>query len=294
MVRHPSRSGRAGLERSCKAPSRDWVRSRDASGGVQLLSAWFRGHAFDRHRHDTYVIARTETGVQAFDYRGATVASTPGEVLVLHPDEAHDGRAGSAAGFGYHAIYVEPARMSEALRILCGRPCALPFVRETVSRHRTLSRAITAAFRNEPEPLALDSLVLGLAEGLLDAAPDGRRSATPRHFDVAAVERARQFLDAATDRVVRTAELEAVAGLTRYDLARQFRALLGTSPYRYSLMRRLDRARDDIERQSPLATVALATGFADQAHLTRQFKAAFGLTPARYGALKAGRESAPA
>jgi AraC-like DNA-binding protein len=33
--------------------------------------------------------------------------------------------------------------------------------------------------------------------------------------------------------------------------------------------------------------VALAAGFADQAHFTRMFKAAFGLTPARYGALSA-------
>ena len=39
----------------------------------------------------------------------------------------------------------------------------------------------------------------------------------------------------------------------------------------------------------PLADVALATGFADQAHLTRKFKAAFGITPARYRALGASR-----
>jgi AraC-like DNA-binding protein len=35
--------------------------------------------------------------------------------------------------------------------------------------------------------------------------------------------------------------------------------------------------------------VALAAGFADQAHLTRKFKAAFGVSPARYRRLEAGR-----
>lgn len=286
MIRDRNRSRSARLERSCNAPPRDWQNSRDTGSGVQLLMAWFSGHGFDKHRHDTYVIGLTETGVQAFDYRGAAEVCIPGEVFVLHPDVTHDGRAGDAAGFGYRTIYVEPARISEAVRAICGRPHALPFVREPVSTNRALGRAVTAAFQDELEPLAIDSLVLRLAEGLLEADTSQRHAAPRRRFDVAAIEQARQFLDEANDRVVRTAELEAVSGLTRYDLARQFRALLGTSPYRYSLMRRLDRARESIDRNQPLADVALAAGFADQAHLTRQFKAAYGITPARYGALK--------
>jgi AraC-like DNA-binding protein len=84
---------------------------------------------------------------------------------------------------------------------------------------------------------------------------------------------------------VRSSELEAASGLTRYELARQFRAAFGTSPYRYSLMRRLDRAREAMRRKRPLADVALGTGFADQPHLSRMFKSAFGITPARYCAL---------
>jgi AraC-like DNA-binding protein len=80
--------------------------------------------------------------------------------------------------------------------------------------------------------------------------------------------------------------LEAVTGLTRYDLARQFRLLYGTSPYRYLLMRRLALAREQIARRRPLSEVALDAGFADQAHFSRLFKAAFGLTPARYRALR--------
>jgi AraC-like DNA-binding protein len=87
--------------------------------------------------------------------------------------------------------------------------------------------------------------------------------------------------------VVHSTELEAITGLTRYDLARQFRLMFGTSPYRYLLMRRLELARQQIHAGRPLADVAGETGFADQAHFTRAFKAAFGLTPARYRTLRA-------
>ena len=55
--------------------------------------------------------ALTEVGVQAFDYRGVAEVSTPGQVVVLHPDETHDGRAGTPDGFGYRIVYVAPARI---------------------------------------------------------------------------------------------------------------------------------------------------------------------------------------
>ena len=92
--------------------------------------------------------------------------------------------------------------------------------------------------------------------------------------------------------VVRSAELEAVTGLDRYELARQFRASYGTSPYRYSLMRRLDFARSRLGDGTPLAELALAAGFADQAHFTRMFRSAFGLTPGRYARLRSAQARA--
>jgi len=87
---------------------------------------------------------------------------------------------------------------------------------------------------------------------------------------------------------VHSTELESISGLSRYDLARQFRVTLGTSPHRYLLMRRLDFARQRIGRARRLVDVACDAGFADQAHFTRMFKAAFGLTPTRYRALRVG------
>ena len=163
-------------------------------------------------------------------------------------------------------------------------------MREPVSDNPALARAVAAAFRCAPEPLALDALVLRLAEGLLEAAAPARRVVPPRRLDHAALARARAFLDSRRA-IVRSAELEAITGLSRYELARQFRAAYGTSPYRYSLMRRLDFARTGCATGMPLAELALAAGFADQAHFTRMFRSAFGVTPGRYARLRAAETS---
>ncbi|MGH2601403.1 MAG: helix-turn-helix transcriptional regulator, partial [Dehalococcoidia bacterium] len=170
---------------------------------------------------------------------------------------------------------------------LCGRACALPFVRQPVTTNPILAAAIRAAAQHHREPLAIDELILRLATGLLVADPGGPRPLPLRRPDLAALARARRLLDAETTRVVHAWELEAVTGLTRYELARQIRAAVGTSPYRYSLMRRLASARAQIARRRPLVEVALETGFADQAHFTRRFTAAFGITPGQYRALTA-------
>ena len=284
-----TRSGGEGLERSCRTPGASWIASARPVGGVELFRAWLAGAAYDRHRHDTYAIGLTDCGVQVFDYRGAGRASLPGQVVVLHPDEVHDGRAGTPEGFGYRIVYVEPARLGEAARVARGRPGPLPFVREPVSSNARLARAVGEAFSAPLESLAADALVVDLAEGLLAGEADGgARPAAARRVDVAAVERARQFLDAERTRVVRSGELESITGLSRYELARQFRIRFGTSPYRYLLMRRLDFARARLTRARRLVDVAADAGFADQAHFTRVFRSAVGLTPARYRALITG------
>ena len=95
---------------------------------------------------------------------------------------------------------------------------------------------------------------------------------------------AREYLDEACD-LPSSATLERLTGLSRFELARQFRKCLGTSPHRYATMRRLDRARRLIGAGASLAEGAAACGFADQSHMTRQFTKAYGVAPGAWRAL---------
>src|SRR3989442_14445959 len=103
-----TRSAGEGLERSCQGTVAGWLVSSRPAGGVELLSAWFAGKAYQKHRHDTYAIGVTDSAVHVFDYRGSAHASTPGQVVVLYPDQGYDGRAGSNEEFGDRIVDLEP------------------------------------------------------------------------------------------------------------------------------------------------------------------------------------------
>ncbi|NQZ30633.1 MAG: helix-turn-helix transcriptional regulator [Oceanospirillaceae bacterium] len=131
---------------------------------------------------------------------------------------------------------------------------------------------------------SIDQVLLLLAQGLIDADKSCVDPAKEILFDHRAIDSAREFLLTHDDRVVHSSELESVTGLSRYELSRQFNKLLGTSPYRYSVNRRLDKARRLIG-QCSFADLAQQCGFADQAHFSRLFKSTFGITAGKYAQL---------
>ena len=222
-------------------------------------------------------------GVQAFRYRGVNERSVAGQFFVLHPDELHDGRPGAASGFRYRSLYIEPHLIRAAL----GDARPLPFVREAVSRDRRLADAVLPALDDLETPLEeleRDQIVTTLADAL-GAVGGSATSSRPRGPNMRAAKIARLYLDANHYGSVSSTALESVTGLTRFELARHFRAAFGTSPYRYLSLRRLDRVKTMIGAGGSLADIALACGFSDQSHMTRQFKRAFGLSPARWLAL---------
>jgi AraC-like DNA-binding protein len=261
----------------------DFLVLDEPQAGLQRLVARFRGHAYDLHRHECYAIGITDWGVQAFRYRGAGRASLPGQVIVIHPDEAHDGHAGIPRGFAYRMIYLEPALVQQAL----AGARAPPFVPEVVAHDAATASILSEAFVDFPaalDPLALDGIVARLADALARRGDRGRgRSSSPRAR--ARVEAARAYLAAESTRAITSSDLETVTGLDRFTLAREFRAALGTSPHRYLVGRRLAQAQALIMAGAGLADAAAAAGFVDQSHLTRQFKARYGVTPGRWAAL---------
>jgi AraC-like DNA-binding protein len=268
-----------------RLPNTDWVQRAEPLAGIERIEAWFGGKAYGWHRHDTYAIGRTLAGVQSFNYRRALRHSLPGQTMILHPDEPHDGQAGTGEGFRYRMLYVDPALLQA---MLGGR--ALPFIEGGTTTDARVSQAVEALLRRTASALPLEPLeqhdaLAELAFALAEAAGAAPAVRHGLRADYRSALLAHDFLHAHCDRIVTLEELERATGRDRFGLSRDFRAFYGTSPYRYLTMRRLDLARRLMLTGAPLADVAAHAGFADQSHMTRHFTRAYGMPPARWRAI---------
>jgi AraC-like DNA-binding protein len=272
--------GEGRLEGLCEPrPGRACIRIGPHSDGVERLEACFLGRAFEPHRHDTYAIGITLAGIQAFRYRGEQRHCLPGQCHILHPDELHDGAAGSDVGFAYRIVYIDPALIQQALG---GR--TLPFVADPVIDLPQPARArLSPAWDMESslDEISRVDLLVAIADML---AVTSCASADVGTLRLAALSAVRDRIAADPAAWPSAAALERLSGLDRWTLARQFRAAFGTSPSRFRTMRQLDHTRSLIARGTPLAEAAVAAGFADQSHMSRQFKRAYGLTPGQWTA----------
>jgi AraC-like DNA-binding protein len=244
------------------------------SSKVELIDAQLRVGAFSPHRHDTYTIAVTTTGVQSFNYRGDRWRSLPGQTIILHPDEVHDGYCSDDAGFSYRAAYLPPAHVQT---IIGG--AALPFLAEGVSTDIDLVGSVLhliAICSTQNEPLGYQDALQQLVSAMqrCEGGPPPKRTVNRE-----AVMRVCEFLDSVPGPGTSLEQLERIAGYDRWKLSRDFRSLLGTSPYRYLQCRRLDRARQLLRSGLGLAAAAHEAGFADQSHFGRIFRRTFGTTP---------------
>ncbi|WP_409526871.1 AraC family transcriptional regulator [Rhizobium sp. P40RR-XXII] len=266
-----------GLERLCVAPDANRILSAPAYPGIERIQAQFRGDAFELHRHDTYALGVTMRGVQTFRYRGEQRYSLPGRVIILHPDELHDGGAATEDGLVYRMLYLEPSVLFQCLE---AARIGLPFVDDPIVRDDRLAGLLLAALGEldrKLDDLFVDDFLSRLTDGLVQHARLPQRPLGSIAWGQ--VKTARDYLEEHVTRGVRSQELERITGLDRFALARHFRAAFATSPHRFLLMRRLQQAKAMIGAGEPIAEVAAATGFADQSHLTRHFKKAFGIAP---------------
>jgi AraC-like DNA-binding protein/PAS domain-containing protein len=98
-----------------------------------------------------------------------------------------------------------------------------------------------------------------------------------------AMRRVREYVDAHLGESMDLAELAAIAGLSVFHFARQFKQSAGVTPHSYLVRRRIERAQDMLARTDlALSEIAVAAGFSDQSHLARHFRQMLGTTPREF------------
>jgi AraC-like DNA-binding protein len=257
--------------------------------GVSFFRATFLHHAFGKHAHEEYAIGASESGTETFQCRGDRHWATPGSLILVNPDELHDGRA-VGDGYSYRMIYVAPEVFDKAAREDSGSGhAAAPLFRSPMIRDAQLAAMVHAFNRGAEcyeglDQLALEAGLLQLLLGLLDR--HGSKSADDAQLrrNSGVIRSACRYLQENFASNPTLTDLAAHCHVSRFALMRLFSRHLGMSPHAYLTHVRLRIARQLLLKGEPAASVAASLGYVDQSHLTKRFRAAFGVTPGQFAA----------
>ncbi|WP_329580621.1 AraC family transcriptional regulator [Streptomyces sp. NBC_01361] len=218
--------------------------------------------------------------------RGTTFRAAPGQLVVLHADDAHSGGPDGADPARWLIMCVAPSLIAEV-----AAPDAVrfgdPAIRDDgglADRFRAVHGSLYGPAGRPGSALTRETGVLDFVAALARRAPDVAGEVRGTGAARRAPEVVREYLRAHLTRNVTLDELSVVAGVSKYRLVRVCTAWFGLPPHKLHLRLRLDRARELLRRGSAIAEAAYATGFHDQSHLTRVFAGAYGVTPAVYQA----------
>ncbi len=245
--------------------------------GVELYRAHIVHHVFEPHLHEGFGLGAIESGVERFRYRGGDHLAPPQSLLLMNAGEIHTGRAETESGWRYRMVYVDP----EVVETVTGERGwhFSEAVGHDAPRARRVGRLLQRLWAADHDPLAFDSLLFTLLAELRPHAKVARPAGAEGALRFAGVI---GYMREHLDRKLTLEELAAVAGLSPFHFLRRFKAACHATPQQMLMALRLLRAKRLLADGLAPAQAAVASGLADQAHLTRAFAHRYGVTPARY------------
>jgi AraC-like DNA-binding protein len=264
------------MQLSTPADVRAWM--PPVPGVREVLHASFADHAYPPHTHDVWTLCIVDDGSIRYDLDRRQGGGDRSSVNVLPPHVVHDGRTATSAGYRKRCVYLEPSVIGEEFigAAVDHSEIRDPELRAEIAALHDALECVDDAFEAE---VMLGVIAERIARTL--GAADRPTPEAPR-ADVA--EALRAYLDShAFEPVTLSAAADAI-GARPTQAARAFADTYAIAPHTYLVGRRLEAARGRILAGEPLADVAAAVGFFDQAHLTHRFRRFLGITPGRFAA----------
>ena len=235
---------------------------------------------YDKHSHAHFSIGAITGGHSHYLNQRSLQEVGPGSLVLMNPEEVHACNPIADQPWSYLMFYLDTdwLRSQQEEAGLGGefRPFDM-----TASRDPLLYQGLQHLHHQlvqAPDPLAREVACHLFSRQLLARLTPARwDDRPPQHL-----QRAAELMQDDSASPLSLSQLSAVAGLTPSHFVRAFSQHYGMTPHAYLLDRRIRHARTLLRQGQPLAEVALASGFADQAHFQRQFKRRVAATPGQY------------
>ena len=253
--------------------------------GVTVLNAVMSDFAYGRHAHEEVAMGVTLDGVQEFSCNGEQFSSSPGDIILFNPGEAHNGNPGDRTALRYTMLYLDPVMFNGLARSAADRDLAEYRTKEVNFSDPVLRGLILRTARMVAAPdrsgLEVEACLYDLVRRVTNRMGVYRPNGWTGSKDTLLL-RARDFIHDNIEEDISIDDLSRAAHLSKYHFIRLFRGQFGLTPHQYIINHRINRVREELAQGTPSTEVAARFGFFDVSHMNRHFKRAYGLTPRQY------------
>lgn len=267
--------------------------------GVDLIDAEYQNFAFQRHYHLDFHIGLITKGEQKFTHQGSSLSAGHGQMVVMPPDELHDGQSVLKQGYQVKVFSIDPTWLSNLANSEASSSI-INFNQTVVSNpdlFRRLYQTHTLLGQQSPKhtpsstkPESLSSSPISqlaqdclLYEGFEQLFEQYGNYVQPRTIPLGnkSIEILKEYLMANLDQPIQLETLANLCQLSSTQFQRHFKAKMGITPYAWLSRLRLEQAMKLLKSGISSTEVAHRVGFYDQAHFTKAFKVTYGVTPSQ-------------
>jgi AraC-like DNA-binding protein len=245
-----------------------------------------RNVCYAKHAHETFSIGIVVNGRCTYLNGKKREHIGAGSVVVMNPGDTHACNPSHDELWSYRMLYIDVPWLSTLQQDLgISRTHHFrPFSATATTQpelYAGLHRLYDVLTHQQADHLQKHSAVLTFMAAVQQSLDPAL--ALPRHGHRGLV-RAAEFMRDNHARSLKLDEICSAAHLSPSYLIRAFKDEYGLTPHAYLTNCRVEFSRSQLRRGRPLAEVAFAAGFSDQAHMQRSFKKLVAATPGQYRA----------
>ncbi|MBN3494185.1 AraC family transcriptional regulator [Vibrio neptunius] len=249
---------------------------------IGLIEANYRSFAFSRHYHLDFHIGLITGGQQKFHYKGSNHHVGKGQLVIMPPDELHDGQSILESGYQTRVFSLDPAWFSELAQLK--QQSALLYFKQLIISDQKVFQPLSQLHQlltcNNLSQLAKDCLPYEGFERLFShyGRLEQKRAIPLGNQSIATLK---EYLLDNLDQPMRLEQLSQLCELSPTQFQRHFKAKVGLTPYAWLSRLRMEQGMKLLKSGVSGTEVAHQVGFYDQAHFSKAFKSTYGVNPSQ-------------
>lgn len=250
---------------------------------ITFYKAHLYNYGFEKHVHGNHTISVIKNGVMDAFMQGQNVHLGNVHIVMLNPDVVHSNASEYKKDYKQYSLYLSSSFMKKLQDF--GMPPGEIFFKEGALENKLLAIKLLHFFEQDEQnslcPLDFECQFVSLVSELILKNSSVTSLEKLNNHDIV-IRKAKEYINDNYQDNFSLEDLAKELDISKYHFVRLFKEKTFLSPMSYLMVRRIEKAKEKLQKGSTLIQAAHECGFYDQSHLNKRFKSVFGITPKEY------------